>query len=135
VPSCTVVAVTEDAQTDEPTDDVVGHAACSSVSLVEDPTVDALVLAPVAVRPDAQGAGIGSRLVRDVLDRASNSGYGLVFLHGSPAFYPRFGFEPAGQFGFENPFETPPEAFMVAVLDASTTVGGELTYPPAFDEL
>lgn len=49
-------------------------------------------LAPVAVRPDMQGRGIGSRLIETSLQMPDLSGQ-PVFVLGDPGYYPRFGFE------------------------------------------
>jgi putative acetyltransferase len=114
-------------------DAVVGHALCSALGV--DGEWAALVLAPVAVAPPAQGEGVGSALVREALSRAADAGWDAVFLHGSPAFYERFGFRPACELGFENPFDTPPAEFMVATLSARAPPGGALDYPAAFDVL
>ena len=115
--------------------DVVGHVLCTPVTVDNDPSIRALTLAPIAVRPERQGEGIGSSLVEAALDAAAEAGFGLVFLHGDPEFYSRFGFHPAGIRGFENPFETPPEAFMVATIGDDPEAGGPLSYPAPFDDL
>jgi putative acetyltransferase len=112
---------------------VVGHALLSPVDGAG--AWDALVLAPVAVAPPWQGEGVGSALVREALDRAREDGWDAEFLHGSPAFYSRFGFRPAGELGFENPFDTPPEEFLVAVFTERSSPGGAVTYPGAFEGL
>jgi len=125
-PSLSLVARADDGT-------VVAHALLSLVDVEGE--WDGLVLAPVAVVPARQGEGVGSALVRAALARAREAGWDAVFLHGSPAFYPRFGFRPAGELGFENPFETSAEEFMVAVLTDVRLDGGRLGYPPAFDAL
>jgi putative acetyltransferase len=114
-------------------DAVVGHALLSPLDVEGD--WRALVLAPVAVRPAWQDEGFGSALVRAALDAARRAGVDGVFLHGAPSFYRRFGFQPAGDHGFENPFDTPPEVFMLALLSDRTPPGGPLEYPAAFDVL
>jgi putative acetyltransferase len=60
-------------------------------------------VAPLAVAPHRQGEGIGTALMREILGRAEGSGEPLVVLLGLPAFYGRFGFEPAGAFGIDYP--------------------------------
>ena len=58
-------------------------------------------LAPLAVLPDRQGSGVGSRLVKSSLECAREFGcHGLLVL-GDPAYYGRFGFkaETAAQVG------------------------------------
>lgn len=56
--------------------------------------VDSLMLAPVAVTSGMQGLGIGSALIRTVLDRAWREEAGAVFAYGEPPFHARFGFSP-----------------------------------------
>ena len=60
---------------------------------------EAIGLAPLAVGPAWQRQGIGSRLIRELLDRAERAGWPLVVLLGAPRYYSRFGFEQAGPLG------------------------------------
>jgi putative acetyltransferase len=77
---------------------VVAHvqAAPGRVDGVESPVAG---VAPVCVAPAAQGRGVGSTLVRALLDAARDAGWPLVVLLGEPAYYSRFGFEPAAPYG------------------------------------
>ncbi len=52
----------------------------------------ALLLGPLAVAPEAQGTGIGSRLMRRALAEAAFRGHGAVILVGDAPYYARFGF-------------------------------------------
>lgn len=52
----------------------------------------ALLLGPIAVDPALQGLGLGSRMMRDALDRAAALGHGAVLLVGDAGYYARFGF-------------------------------------------
>ena len=75
---------------------------------------------PIAVTPPLQKQGIGSALVRAGLKAMKDAGYALLFLVGSPAYYPRFGYQPALPLGFTSDYVEPdgPHAhFMVALLD------------------
>ncbi len=56
-------------------------------------------IAPLSVRPDRQGVGIGSALMRELLRRAERAALPLVVLLGRPGYYSRFGFEPAAPLG------------------------------------
>jgi putative acetyltransferase len=56
-------------------------------------------IAPLAVAPDHQGAGVGTALTTELLARAQAAGLPLVVLLGHPGYYARFGFEPAGPLG------------------------------------
>src|SRR5262245_50416491 len=53
---------------------------------------DALLLGPLAVAPECQGEGVGSRLMRAALNRAGMLGHRAVILVGDAAYYARFGF-------------------------------------------
>lgn len=55
----------------------------------------ALLLGPLAVAPEAQGLGLGTRLMREALWRAAMHGHESVLLVGDAPFYARFGFSPA----------------------------------------
>lgn len=52
----------------------------------------ALLLGPLAVRPELQGAGLGAQLMRVGLARAAERGHGGVILVGDAPYYQRFGF-------------------------------------------
>jgi putative acetyltransferase len=118
---------------------VVGHVMVSYVTLADgDATHRALTLSPLAVAPAHQGQGIGGELVRAALERADARGEPIVILEGSPRYYPRFGFRPAGEFGITIPLPdwAPPEAAMAHPLSAyEPHIRGALVYPPAFDVL
>jgi putative acetyltransferase len=96
--------------------------------------VDVLVLSPVGVRPDVQRCGIGSRLITTTLAVIGARPEPMVFLEGHPAYYPRFGFEPAARLGVVAPSRRiPPEAFMTFRLPSyAPTMTGTLVYPDAF---
>ena len=53
---------------------------------------DALVLGPLAVAKRVHSKGIGARLMRAALNRASLAGHSSVILVGDAAYYNRFGF-------------------------------------------
>ena len=117
---------------------IVGHVQFSRAWIGETAVV---ALGPVGVLPARQGQGVGSELIRDGLDEARSRGEAAVILLGDPAFYPRFGFEPASAFGLANPyagvrpdgFEIAEEDFMVARLGGSR-LAGEVRWHPAFGE-
>jgi putative acetyltransferase len=96
--------------------------------------VDVLVLSPLAVRPGHQGHGVGSRLVRHALAAAEGRPEPLVFLEGSPDYYPRFGFAPGRDRGFRRPsLRIPEPAFMVRPLPGyEPWMTGTLVYAEAF---
>ncbi len=62
---------------------------------VEAAGIAALMLGPLAVKPELQGAGVGKMLMREALWRAACRGHGAVILVGDAPYYARFGFDPA----------------------------------------
>ena len=56
-------------------------------------------VAPVCVAPAHQGKGTGCALMRELIRTAEARAWPLLVLLGEPAFYGRFGFEPAGPLG------------------------------------
>lgn len=119
-------------------DEVVGHVMLSDATLVGDDGTDRTVaqLSPLAVLPARQRTGIGSALVREACRLADEAGEPFVLLQGSPAYYPRLGFEPTGPLGITQPLPdwAPPEASMLVRLSAyDPALRGRVVYPPTFD--
>jgi putative acetyltransferase len=116
-------------------DRVVGHVQLSR-SWLDAPTrlIEVLVLSPLAVTPARQGEGIGGALVRAAIAAAEDLGPPLLFLEGSPRYYPRFGFVPGGPLGFIRPSVRIPEAaFQVMRLSAwEPWMTGQLVYSEVF---
>src|SRR5881398_988519 len=64
---------------------VVGHILFSRVTVANSPAAFSGVgLAPVAVLPEFQRQGIGSKLIRDGLERCRQAGYDAVVVLGDP---------------------------------------------------
>jgi putative acetyltransferase len=80
----------------EEEDAVVGHVLGARGDLGGREVV---AVAPLAVSTSHQRRGAGSALMKELLRRAEASGHPLVVLLGDPAYYSRFGFEPAGSLG------------------------------------
>jgi putative acetyltransferase len=114
---------------------VVGHVMFSR-SRLDAPArlVDVQVLSPVAVLPGRQRQGIGSRLIRAGLATLAERGVPLVFLEGSPSYYPRLGFVPAAGLGFRKPsLRIPDPGFQVMPLPAyEPWMTGTLVYSQVF---
>jgi putative acetyltransferase len=156
-PLISLVALTDDL--------VIGHALFTPVTvhgptalgLDDGPTAlglddgpagvhKAMGLGPVAVLPEFQGQGIGSRLIRAGLEACRDIGQYVVFVLGHPGYYPRFGFRPV-MGGELNEPDIPglPELhyqdaeldpyFMVAELKPAALAGmsGSVYYLPQFE--
>jgi len=83
---------------------VVGHILFSPITIeTKKGSLPALALAPMAVHPEFQSQGVGSKLVREGLERCRNLGHKIVVVVGHPEFYPRFGFSlQRGQKGWKH---------------------------------
>lgn len=130
VPSLSLVAETDDRQT-------VGYILLTEVEIVSGGNaVTSLGVAPLAVLPEFQQQGVGGLLLQAAHQRAAALGYGSAVLLGHPAYYPRFGYRKAIDFGIEFPFDVPCECCMVIELrpDALAGVRGAVRYPDAFGE-
>jgi len=114
---------------------VLGHILFTPVQCVASPEARLLGLAPMAVAPEWQGRGVGTRLARGGLSAARDTGALAVFVLGHADYYPRFGFAPAAARGLSCPWEVPAEAFMTRELAPGGLDGlsGEIRYHPAFD--
>lgn len=72
--------------------EILGHVAFSPVT-IDGRELDWYGLGPVSVRPDVQGNGIGSALIREGLVRLKDLRAAGCVLLGDPAYYGRFGFK------------------------------------------
>jgi putative acetyltransferase len=112
---------------------VVGHILFSDLPIVTQAgTLHALALAPMAVFPDRQRQGIGSRLVREGLRACSQAGHRIVVVLGHPGYYLRFGFSAQLAERLKAPFSGPAFMALELVPGALANVTGEVRYPPPF---
>jgi putative acetyltransferase len=73
---------------------VLGHALFTPCEVVYAGTLRRMIiLAPLAVHPDAQKQGIGGLLIREGHRRAQEQGFDAAMLLGHPSYYPRFGYQ------------------------------------------
>jgi putative acetyltransferase len=132
VPELSMVAAAADGS-------VLGHVLVSRIGFEEEEygiRGHVLALAPLAVLPPHGGRGIASALTAQVLALADARDEPFVFVLGSPAFYARFGFLPAADFGIESPFGDAGRAFQVRPRPKGPApVAGTVFYPRAFENL
>lgn len=103
-------------------------------------SVIGLGLAPLAVIDARRQQGIGSALVETGLDFLKALGPPFIAVLGEPDFYARFGFEPAGRFGYRWDADVENQAgdaFQLLTLDARRLPAspGKIRYHRAFSEL
>lgn len=101
-------------------DKIVGHVLFTKVTIDGcSGSLQAQILAPLAILPENQNMGVGEKLINKGLEVLKNDNVKLVFVLGHPAYYPRCGFKTAGVLGFEAPYPIPDEvsdAWMVQEL-------------------
>lgn len=119
--------------------EIAGHILFSPVTIGEAARGadaernDYLGLAPIAVRPQWQSRGIGSRLIRAGIEACRELGTALVVVLGEPEYYARFGFVTASRFGLANEYGVD-EPFRVLELRPGTldAVHGTVRYSAPF---
>ena len=81
---------------------------------------EAVILGPIAIDPEYQKQGYGSKLIRHTLKVAKDNGVPFVLVVGDENYYSRFGFESASKYNLflegtdtsaENPF------FMIRIFE------------------
>ena len=112
-------------------DRVVGHILYSPIIVNE---VTGAALAPMAVHPEYQRRGIGSRLVETGNRKIQEAGYPFILVVGHADYYPRFGFKPASTRGITCEWDVPDDVFLLLVLDEARMQGisGLARYRPEF---
>jgi putative acetyltransferase len=79
-------------------------AGAFTSSLTNDREINAKIMAPVAVHPDAQGHGLSRQLIEQIIDTESKYS-DLLVTYGDPNFYRRFGFRTISTAVVKPPYE------------------------------
>ncbi|MCJ2375816.1 N-acetyltransferase [Vibrio sp. ZSDZ34] len=97
--------------------EIVGHVMFSPVTVAG---VDNnwQGLAPLAVKKEYQGQGIGSRLIEEGLSSLREFGYPVCVVLGDPDYYSRLGFSAAKDVGLNCQWDVREGAFQVQFLTA-----------------
>lgn len=56
---------------------------------------DLLLMAPLSVKLEFRGFGVGAKLIHHAMEEARLAGFNAIVLCGDPAYYSRFGFHEA----------------------------------------
>jgi putative acetyltransferase len=117
-------------------DQIVGHILFSTGKIQSSKgSIPVVALAPMAVLPEYQNQGIGSKLIQTGLVQLRTDGFERVCVLGHPGFYPRFGFKPAhSTYGVACEYSVPDEVFMALELkpDSLKGISGTFFYHPEF---
>lgn len=117
---------------------IIGHILFSEVVLESgENRLIGIGLAPLAVAPERQNEGIGSRLSEEGMKRCREAGYPFAVVLGHPNYYPRFGFVPAGRYGVKSEYDVRDEVFMIQELQQGSLLGiaGTAKYQNEFNEV
>ncbi len=117
---------------------VVAHILYTKVKISGFENLDNIYgLAPMAVLPEYQGKGIGSKLILESLKELKRIGAKAVFVLGHKDFYPKFGFKKAIEHGFYYKDIKYSESFFWLELNPNylKSISGEVIYHTAFDNL
>jgi len=117
--------------------EIVGHILFSRIKIVRDSIFESLSLAPMAVIPEFQKQGIGTKLIKKGIEKAKELGFDSIIVLGHEEYYPKFGFARASNWSIKCPFEVPDEAFMAIELTekAFEDKAGTVRYPDEFMEV
>ncbi len=90
--------------------ELIGHIMLTRTLIRRDTSAsrkayEVLLLAPLAVRLEERGQGVGAALVREAFRLGTEMGFGAIVLVGDPGYYGRLGFRPASEYGIRPPAE------------------------------
>jgi predicted N-acetyltransferase YhbS len=120
---------------------VVGNIIYTEAKVIDDKNRESIVLCmgPVGVLPEYQKKGIGSMLMKESIEKARSLKYKGVVIFGNPAYYHRFGFKNAENYGIQTSDGQNFDPFMALELFPGSLKGitGKFFEDPAFktDEL
>lgn len=114
---------------------LVGHIMYSPASVAGN--VEGAALGPMAVLPECQRQGIGSKLIEAGNRKLKDAGCPLVLVVGHADYYPRFGFRRASEHGIKCQWDVPDDVFMLLILDEAKMEGvsGLATYRHEFSSI
>lgn len=98
---------------------LTGHVMLTEIEVPCPPGQDPrnwkfLMLAPLSVRLEDRGRGLGGALMREAVRQVEAD---AIFLVGDPDYYGRYGFENAVEFGFTNASGVPDRYLLVLPLE------------------
>lgn len=113
-------------------EEITGHVAFSR--LWADSVQLFAALGPLAIRPDRQNQGGGSRLTRAGLDFAKEFGAHGVMVLGHPDYYPRFGFSREAAAQVASPYSKSLAFLALALEPGALDKPLTVAYPDAFKD-
>ncbi len=103
---------------------IIGHAMLTHAHIANrGRRFGCLALGPMAILPEYQRRGYGTKLLEEALLRAKECGYKAIVVLGHSEYYPKFGFIPASNKNIRTRFNVPAENFMVLELAPNALKG------------
>lgn len=127
IPELSVVALLQE--------NIIGYILLTLAGIKMDGRVyPTLALAPIAVHPDHQKHGVGTRLMTYAHQKAMELGYESIVLIGHQDYYPKFGYRLAKEFGIGFPFDVPQiNSFVLELKEGALNgITGEVVYGKEF---
>jgi len=110
---------------------IIGHVGFSPVTAAS--TTAGAGLAPLAVVESHRRRGVAASLIRDGLAACREAGFGWVVVLGEPAYYARFGFRAASEFGLRDEYGGGAAFQAIELSRGALSVGaGLVRYAEAF---
>ena len=110
---------------------IVGHVAFSPVTATG--AANGIGMAPVAVVSAHRKQGIADALIRAGLDACRSAGWPWAVVLGNPAYYSRFGFGAATEFGLSDEYGGGPAFQAMELTPGGVPTGtGLVRYAPEF---
>lgn len=114
---------------------IVGVVICPKAKIVNEKNQEFTTLSMmVGVLPSYQKKGIGSMLIKKVIDKARLLEFKGIVIFGNPEYYPRFGFKNAKEYGIQTSDGKNFDPFMALELYENSLNGmqGRFYEDPAF---
>lgn len=127
IPELSLVAVLQE--------NIIGYILLTLAGIkMDDRIYPTLALAPIAVHPEHQRSGVGTRLMVYAHQKAVELGYESIVLIGHQDYYPKFGYRLAQQFGIGFPFDVPQiNSFVLELKEGALNgITGEVVYGKEF---
>lgn len=112
--------------------EIIAHGMLSDIAIGE--STGFLALAPLGVKKEQRNQGIGSSLLKELEQRASENGYRGISILGDPGFYGRLGYQTAADFNISTTLAVPAEYYLIKeiVPDGLKDISGQVTYVNSF---
>lgn len=122
IPELSLVAVNENK--------IIGYILFTKVKIGDNTE---LALAPLAVLPEYQKKGVGTKLIKEGHKIAKQLNYNYSIVLGSNKYYPKLGYISASKYNIKAPFNVEDDYFMAIKLNENAkAISGIVKYDEAF---